>query len=227
ICICICICMDNAKKILFCLPGSNFSGKFLDSWTQTAGYCFKNNISFGVSRRESCNIYYVRNMCLGADSRKGENQKPFNGEIDYDYLMWIDSDIFFTPQQFERLLSHDKDIVSGIYVMSDGRHYAAVKEWDEEYFGKHGHFQFLTGKEIKETNELVEVVYSGMGFMLVKKGVFESISFPWFMPICKKMGNILSFTTEDVAFCLRAREKGFRVWIDTKVRVGHEKKVIL
>jgi GT2 family glycosyltransferase len=31
---------------------------------------------------------------------------------------------------------------------------------------------------------------------------------------------------EDVSFCLRAREKGFKVHVDPKVVVGHEKKVI-
>ena len=66
------------KKIVFCLPSNNFSGKFLDCWSNLLTYCFQKNIQVGISRKESCNIYYVRNMCLGADVSRGENQKPFS-----------------------------------------------------------------------------------------------------------------------------------------------------
>lgn len=218
--------MLKNPKIIFCLPGNSFSGKFLDCWTELLGYCMKNGIQFKISRKESNNIYYVRNMCLGADLTRGENQKPFDGKIDYDYLMWIDSDIIFTPQQFQRLLNHDKDIISGAYMMAGGKNLAAVKEWNEEFFKKHGYFQFLLPEDIKKKEELIEVSYAGMGFMLVKKGVFESMSYPWFRPIEKKIGNMVDFTMEDVSFCLRAKEKGYKIWVDPKVRIGHEKKVV-
>ena len=65
-----------------------------------------------------------------------------------------------------------------------------------------------------------------MGFMLVKKGVFESLAYPWFRPLEKRIGDMTDFTMEDVSFCLRAKEKGFKVYIDPQVRLGHEKRVI-
>jgi len=216
----------ETKKVIFCLPGNNFSGKFLDCWTNLITYCMQNHIQFGVSRKESCNIYYVRNMCLGADVSRGESQKPFDGKVNYDYLMWIDSDIVFTPTHFQALLNHDKDIVSGVYMMGGGKSFAVVKDWDEEFFKKHGHFQFLTPKDIEGKKDLIEVSYTGFGFILIRKGVFENMTYPWFKPIDKKIGNMVDFTMEDVAFCLRAKEKGFKIWIDAQVRVGHEKKVI-
>lgn len=220
--------MQNRNlKVIFCLPGKSFSGKFLECWTNLVAYCLSNNIQPILSRRESCNIYYVRNMCLGADVSRGKNQKPFNGQTDYDYIMWIDSDIVFTPQQFQRLLNHNKEIVSGIYMMDDGKHFATCKEWDEEYFKKHTHFQFLSPKDIQGKEVLLKVVYTGMGFMLVKKDVFESMKYPWFMPIKKEIGDMVDFTMEDVAFCLKAKEMGFEIFVDPTVRVGHEKKIIL
>lgn len=63
--------------------------------------------------------------------------------------------------------------------------------------------------------------------MLVKRGVFESMEYPWFRPIEKKIGNMVDFTMEDVAFCIQAKERGYKVEIDPLVRVGHEKKVVL
>ena len=234
----------QSLTIVFCLPGASFSGAFLECWTELLAWCLANNIRPILSRKHSCNIYYVRNMCLGADVSRGPHQKPFNGTIDYDYIMWIDSDIMFKPQQFARLLGHGKDIVSGIYLMEGGEAFATVKEWNEEYFARHGHFRFLRKADLQSPQnpqslpramprgefsnpQVLEVAYTGMGFMLVKKGVFESMEYPWFRPVEKRIGEMVDFTMEDVAFCLRAKEKGFTVLIDPVVRVGHEKKITL
>ena len=218
---------NKPLTVVFCLPGNSFGGKFLECWTDCIAYCLSHGIRPVLSRRESCNIYYVRNMCLGADVSRGKNQKPFDGKLEYDYLMWIDSDILFTPQQFQKLLNHNSDIVSGVYLMEDGKSLATVKEWDEEYFRQNCHFKFLTLQEINGKEDLIEVAYTGMGFMLVKRGVFEKLEYPWFRPIEKKIGDMVDFTMEDVAFCLRAREAGFKIFIDPTVRVGHEKKMVM
>jgi hypothetical protein len=34
--------------------------------------------------------------------------------------------------------------------------------------------------------DLIEVAYTGIGFMLIKKGVFERLEYPWFKPIENK-----------------------------------------
>jgi GT2 family glycosyltransferase len=38
---------------------------------------------------------------------------------------------------------------------------------------------------------------------------------------------MIDFTMEDVSFCLRAQERGYKIFVDTNVRLGHEKKQIL
>ena len=35
------------------------------------------------------------------------------------------------------------------------------------------------------------------------------------------------FVWDDVEFCLRAREAGHDIWVDPKIRIGHEKMKIL
>ena len=77
----------------------------------------------------------------------GKNQKLFNG-IDYDYILWIDDDVIFTPGDFDKLYEEDKDVISGLYLMSDNTHFAAVEVWDEEYFQKKGSFQWLHKNDI-------------------------------------------------------------------------------
>ena len=221
------IVIPKPTKIIFCLPGPSFTGKFFDSFMELINYLYLTNAQFTIVRRFSPVIYYVRNMCLGGDVLRGKNQKPFNGLVDYTHIMWIDSDIVFTPQHFQQLLNYDKDIVSGIYMMGDGKHFATVEDWDEEYFQEYGTFKFSTEEDLKDRTGLIKVGYTGLGFMLVKRGVFESLEYPWFQPVFHEIGNCRDFSSEDVSFCKMVTEKGFNVYVDPQIRVGHEKNIVL
>jgi len=220
-----------AKKqtnIIFCIPGPTpgFSSNFFYGWTDLVIYCMEKGIKFSISNQYSSVVYYARNLCLGGNVTYGKDQKPFNGQIDYTHLMWIDSDIVFNTQQFQALLDHDKDIVSGIYKMAGGDKYTTVENWDEDYFEKNGTFEFWTDESIKGKKGLIDVAYTGLGWMLVKKGVFEKLEYPWFRPIWKTFGKVHDFTSEDTAFCLLVKEKGFNIYVDPTIRVGHEKSII-
>ena len=69
---------------------------------------------------------------------------------------------------------------------------------------------------IKTKPRFISVDYSGMGWMLVKKGVIESIEYPWFAPVWQDFGNgIKGFTSADVAFCRRIKEQGYDIIVDT------------
>lgn len=211
------------KKIVFCLPGRQFSGDFISCWTELIHHCLKKQYNMYLSQHYTSNVYYVRSMCLGADVRRGEYQKPFNGKIDYDYIMWIDSDIIFTTENFEKLLSNNVDICGGVYLMDGGKQFAAVQNWNEEKFKENGTFDFLTPDDISKSPRLIEVAYSGFGFLLIKRGVFEKIKYPWFGPKYQTIGNCHDFASEDVSFCIKARESGFKIHIDPTVWVRHEK----
>jgi GT2 family glycosyltransferase len=214
-------------KIIFCIPGRQFSNNFLKAWTDVVYQLIKSDIELSLANTYDSNVYFVRSKCLGANVLYGKNQKPFQGQYDYDYIMWIDSDQVFSPGHISTLINHKKDIISGVYLMDGGKAYAAVEHWDTDHFKKTGSFHFLTPEDIKDKKELMEVTYAGMGFMLVKKGVFESLEYPWFPPIEFDIGNdIKDFCSEDVGFCLKAREAGYKIWIDPSVRVGHEKSII-
>lgn len=219
--------------IVFCLPGRSFTNNFLMSWTELISNLIRMGYNIRISQKYTSNVYYVRNMCLGGDVMRGINQKPFNGELDYDYMMWIDSDIVFSTQQFLQLLKHDKPIVSGLYLMQGGKNYATVKDWDIDFFRKNSYFEFLSPEGIQEwkkqnPGKLMSVEYTGFGFMLVKKGVFESLKYPWFAPIYenKIADGVVDFCSEDVSFCKKVLKKGYKIWIDPNIVVGHEKSII-
>lgn len=216
-------------KVLFCLPGKSFSNHFLQSWSELLLWCFNNNITPYMNIHYNPVVYYCRNQLLGGDLHNGPEQLPFNGKLEYDYIMWLDSDMVFNPQHFAKLLNAGCDIVSGLYLMDGGKQYATVKDWDYNYFGKHYSFEFLTPSYIEtyqkdNPNQLLEVEYTGFGFILIKKGVFEKIKYPWFKPLYYDLPNGISdFCAEDVGFCQMALKHGFKIYIDTTVVIGHEK----
>lgn len=211
-------------KVIFCMPGASYSSKFFQNWTQFVIDCLHNNISISLSQNYDPVIYYARNKCLGGSVLRGKNQKPYDGKLKYDYLMWIDSDIMFKFEDFKKLLARDVSIVSGLYRTQGGQNYVAVKDWDEKFFKKNAYFPMLKEEDVADKTDLMEVSYVGFGFVLVKYGIFESLQYPWFQPIMHDLGDdIVDFSSEDASLCEIARNAGHKIYIDPTVRVGHEK----
>jgi hypothetical protein len=236
--------MSTRKKltVIFCLPGNSFSGKFLQCWTETIHFLHKQNIIAILSQHSGSNIHHLRSACLGATVMAGEKQIPYQGTVDYDFIFWLDSDIIFSPKQIMRLINHDKDIVSGMYLMQGGQSYAMVEKgnWDfEKIKSNGGEFEFVSREradELKTAGKLCEVEYNGFGFMCMKKGVFENIPYPWFPALTFNFDyvndkgikiHVSDFSSEDVGFCRKAIESGFKIYVDPTIRVGHEKTHIL
>jgi hypothetical protein len=227
------------KKIIFGLPGDNFSSKFLLSWTATLNALWETKkyeiiISSGVSSY----VTFARMQTLGVDVRRGMGQKPFDN-LDFDVWITIDSDIIFTPQQVIELIESTDvhPVVSGMYRMSNLTTYAFVKDWDIDYFSKHGEFKFPTPEEVaewkKETSlKYMPISYTGMGFMAVTRDVLRKMSYPYFnsemQEIITDDGKILrDLCSEDVAFCKNIQKIGIPIVINTDLRVGHNKLIVI
>jgi len=183
--------------------------------------------TFSISQNYSSVVHFARAKCMGGDVLKGPDQKPFQGQIDYDVMMWIDSDIVFKPDDFFRLLESPHKVTSGVYMMEDMQHIAAVKDWNEDYFKKYGTFKFLRLDDIVGVSTYMKVAYAGMGWMLIHKGVVENLKYPWFHSDLQKVGDLVDMSSEDVAFCRALEAAGHPVHLDTKLRVGHQKKMII
>ena len=194
-------------KVVFCIPGREFSCNFLKSWSKLIKELPSMDIEWELVNLYMPIVYQARQRCL---------EKAL--QFDYDYIMWIDSDIVFEPYNFKQLISHELDIVSGLYLCQKTpgiydipQEYACVDE-NEKRFNRF---------EYEGTRELKEVRANGMGWMLVKKGVFEKIEYPFYSN--EGLGHI----GEDIVFQIKAKEQGFKSMVDTSVIVGHEKTYIL
>ena len=68
--------------------------------------CFdmvQNGMSIQISQDYSSMVNFARCKCLGANVLRGPNQIPWDGKLEYDYQLWIDSDIVFDTNKFWQL----------------------------------------------------------------------------------------------------------------------------
>lgn len=209
-------------KIMICCPGTSFSMNYIKNITNLLQHFEERGIKYKFCTTFSRNIYETRNKCLLGNPSNGKDQLPFGGE-DYTHILWIDDDITFNNKDFDLLYDSGKDVISGFYIMADGEQYAAVKIWDEEFFSENGYFQFMRPDDIKDGKYPTRVQYIGFGFLLIKKGVFEQLEYPWFEPTYLQIREAEDFCMEDVTFCLKCKKKDIPVFAHPKVIVGHNK----
>lgn len=220
--------MLKDKNIIFCLPGNTYSGNFMMNFLELVAFVSKEGANFKISQQYSSMVNFARCKCAGADVTRGKNQVPFGG-LEYDYMMWIDSDIVFNNDMFMKLVEMDKDIASGWYCQPGGNFLTPVVEtMNDEYFKENGSYEFLSAETMHDKTESFKVDYIGFGWVLIKQGVFEKIEYPWFAPKLIQIGEEMQdVCSEDVAFCHDAKDAGFEIWVDPTARVGHEKLLVI
>ena len=122
----------------------------------------------------------------------------------FTHLCFLDDDMVFAPDVLVSMANHakaGKDIVLTNYL---------VKEWPPKTFVAMG----MDGDRCRTTAEksgLEEVFGSGFGVSIINLDVFRKLDQPWFMPTWSKERG---YSTEDLPFFRRARESGFRAWLD-------------
>lgn len=132
----------------------------------------------------------------------------------FDYLFSVDSDIAFPKDTLKKLLSHDRDMVTGLYIQrKPGEHILEVYEHNG-----HGGVVNIPYGKIRDRG-LVEIASCGFGCVLVKAEVMRAIPYPHFKyhsAIDHK--NTIS---EDVDFCRKAINRGFKMYADTSIQCRH------
>lgn len=228
------------KKIIIGLPGDSFSSKFMISWTSTLNTLWETGkYDIVIAPGVSSFVTFARMQTLGLDVLRGVQQKPFDN-IDFDVWITIDSDIIFTPQQILDLIESTEEhpVVAGMYRMSNLTNYAIVKDWDTEYFIKNGSFEFLsveTVDQYKKDNKeakYLSVHYTGMGFFAIKSEILKKMTYPYFHgelhEITTADGKLLrDMCSEDVNFCKNILKTGVPIMINTDIRVGHNKSIVI
>ena len=252
----------RGKKIVFCLPGRMVSYVYLKNFVQLCFDMVQNQMSVQISQDYSSMVNFARCKCLGANVLRGPDQIPWDGKLDYDYQLWIDSDIGFNTEKFWQLLDlalpaeaviqeditdddgnvtgmrqsivedAQRQIAAGWYSTEDGKTTSVAHWLDEDDFRTNGgvmNHEMVDG--ISKRKKPFTVDYTGFGWVLIKKGVFEheQMTYPWFAPKMQvfESGAVQDMCGEDVSFCLDAMDAGFKIWCDPRIRVGHEKTRVI
>jgi len=134
---------------------------------------------------------------------------------EFDYVMWFDSDMVFPADTLVRLMNtlkeKDLDIISGLYFRRIPP-YSPVLFDKLEIEGEACEWSEFT----KLPEELFEIGACGFGCVLMKTDVFFDVQAKFgqmFAPIGRN--------GEDVAFCWRARQCGYKIYCDPALVCGH------
>jgi FkbM family methyltransferase len=138
----------------------------------------------------------------------------------FDYLFSVDSDISFPSDTLIRLLSHDMDIVSGLYIQrKPGQHTLEIYESNA-----HGGVSNVSYDKIKGKG-LVEIAGCGFGCVLIKSEVMKTVGYPQFQ--YHSALNHMNTVSEDVDFCRKVRGHGFKIWADASILCLHSGTTII
>lgn len=125
-----------------------------------------------------------------------------------EYVLFLDSDMEVPPDAIYQLLSHEKDIVGINFVTRQGIQSPTS-------------FQSNYNLLDKRSKGLVEVEKCGFGMVLIHLDVFKDVKAPWFnFDFMLEEGY---FKSETYYFCDKAREQGYKIFIDCNLssRVSH------
>ena len=212
----------KAKIILFCIPGREFKSRFLLSWSDLLLQCIMNGYRPILCQENDKNLYICRNKCLGGNILSNDvEQKPFQGKVNYDYLVWIDPHVTFTYKDIEKLLESPHDVTSGLYTFNE-QITNVVPNFNYEFYQQNGTFNFLTYDNLvnvqKEDNRYFPAEFVDMGWMCFKSGVAERLQYPWFEPNTTQPVGLF---TDTYAYCMKLKEAGVQIMVDSNTKMRY------
>jgi hypothetical protein len=213
--------VPKMKTILFCLSGTEFKSRFLLNWSDILLKCIINNFKPVLCLENDKNIFISRNKCLGANLLNDEEQLPYQGKLDYDYLVWIDQCVTFTFDDLLKLMKSPYDVTTGVY-MFNNTITNLVHKFDYEFYKENRTFNFINYDSLvkaeKEDNRYLEVEFADMGFFMLKKGVSEKISYPWFE---HNTDEPVSLFTDSYSYCKKLLASGVKIMVDSNIKMNY------
>lgn len=204
----------EGRKLFIGIPA--YDGKISIKLAYTLAQLMPKAMSLGVSVRlghvSGCSIITMaRNMLVDQFLK-----------TDCTELLFIDGDVLAQADDILRLMaqSGDKDITAGSYP----RRSSDKKFFMDLYFDDNNDLEF--------DGALMRINRVGTGFMLIQRHVIEAIAEKSEKYLGQDgIGNVASvfdfklmdgkFVGEDYSFCDKAREEGFKVWLDVEISLPH------
>lgn len=144
---------------------------------------------------------------IGGDWCKARNDlAQLTLDTEADWLWFMDDDHSFQPDLLNRLLAHDKYLVTPL-CFSRAAPFLPMAFTHESEEGYHP-----MNLAAYPDGGLVELQAGGAAGMLIRREVLQAVEPPWFE---------YADQSEDILFCAKAKERGFKIWCDLDARLGH------
>ena len=168
--------LESSIKIMVCTPcHSEVSMHYTQAVLKFQQECMKRNIMVSFSLLKSSLVTQGRNLCVA---------EFLNHKDNYDYLLFIDSDISFKSETIFKMIDADKDIIACPYPMKmfeTDKMWKKIKETDmvksEKDLLSSGYmYPIKIGKnELIVDKGVMEVTHAPTGCMLIKRNVIDKL----------------------------------------------------
>ena len=149
-------------------------------------------------------------------------------EHDFTHIFLTECDMVLPHDCIVKLAELDKDMASGVYFLRAARPEARGQpclykkaaaipiQEAESVLAKYYH----TPVSLFPQKEPFRVDCSGLGCVLIKRKVFETVPYPWFdLKAGDKKQGVVGYGS-DIFFYTNARLAGFELWVDPTVQCG-------
>ena len=145
-----------------------------------------------------------------------------------EYLLFVGDDMlppwYGVIKLHQEMMKGEFDVIAGLYFIKQ-KEIPVPIIWRKEVEG------YLEPYKHYQPGEVVPVDICGNDFTIFKTEIFEKITYPWFATAFTKIDDVnnmdkskfksLVAFTEDVYFCDKAKQLGFKIGVHTGVRVSH------
>ena len=192
-------------KIMVAIPCMDFM--HTDFVISLTGMQHDGNVGFVYS--SSSLVYDSRNSLANIAIREG-----------YDRVLWLDSDMKFTPDLLKRLsedIDSGMDAVCGLYVTRKLPIRPAV-------FDDIGYITNENGTATPKAHHFLdypkdsvfEVAACGFAGVMTTTELLAAVKEKYGLPFSPFLGF-----GEDISFCIRAKELGRKIYCDSRIKMGH------
>jgi hypothetical protein len=216
--------MSSHYNVVIATPGRMFHSEYVGSLVKTMSACADRGLTVKFLNRYSSFVPTAREL-TASDTWHHDYSSPgiAGGKFTYDKLIWIDSDIEWTVEDFMKLYDSEHDVISGLYVLDTVGTVAVNYPNDRGVPRRVNKVEFLLHDEPSEVGGV------GFGFICVKYGVFENIPRPWFLigrVQWSEDSEMRVNVGEDYSWCGRAQMSGYKIMVDPTVKVRHHKETV-
>jgi len=134
-----------------------------------------------------------------------------------DYTLWLDSDMIFKVDFIDRMFKSlgDDDIISAQY-------FTRRPPFKPCFYSKlRMNFQGGVNVDIfydYPKNKKIEVEGFGFGGVLMKTSMLKAVYEKYGTPFAPLLNGLVG---EDLSFCIRARQMGYKLYLDTSIKMSH------